>query len=270
VKIIVPKRGEKKELIEMVAENAMAYLEQREAFEERQRIKNEKAMEELKGYLGLGKLPIRIEAFDISNTQGTESVASMVVFENGMPKKEDYRRFKIKTVEGPNDFESIKEAVFRRFKRGLEGDEKFKDFPDLLVIDGGKGQLRYALEALKELNLNHIPAIGLAKEFEHVFMEGKSEPIILPRNSEALYLLQRVRDEAHRFAVTYHRKLRSERNLKSVLEEIPGIGKARRKALLNAFGSLEDIKKASVEELSKVPGMNKKSAMAVYEYFHKA
>jgi excinuclease ABC subunit C len=270
VKIIVPKRGEKKELIEMVAENAMIYLKQNEDFEERERIKNGKAMEELKNYLGLEKLPRRIEAFDISNTQGTESVASMVAFENGMPKKEDYRRFKIRTVEGPNDFESIKEAVFRRFKRGLEGDEKFKNFPDLLVIDGGKGQLRYALEALKELNLNHIPAIGLAKEFEHVFMEGKSEPIILPRNSEALYLLQKIRDEAHRFAVAYHRKLRSEKNLKSILEEIPGIGKVRRKALLNAFESLEDIKKASVEELSKVPGMNKKSAMAVYEYFHKA
>lgn len=270
VKIIVPKRGEKRDLIEMVAENAMAYLEQKETFEERQKIRNEKAMEDLKRYLDLEKLPRRIEAFDISNTQGTESVASMVVFENGMPKKEDYRRFKIKTVEGPNDFESMKEVIFRRFKRGLEGDEKFKDLPDLVVIDGGKGQLRYALEALKELNLNHIPAIGLAKEFEHVFVEGKSDPIILPRDSEALYLLQRVRDEAHRFAVTYHRKLRSARNLKSVLEEIPSIGKVRRKALLDAFGSLENIKRASVEELSKVPGMNKKSAIAVYEFFHKS
>ncbi|MCG0276377.1 MAG: excinuclease ABC subunit UvrC [Thermosediminibacteraceae bacterium] len=270
VKIIIPKRGEKKELVELVAENAMAYLEQKEASEEMDRIKNEKAIEELKIYLGLEHVPKRIEAFDVSNTQGMESVAAMVVFENGMPKKEDYRRFKIKTVEGPNDFESIKEAVYRRFKRGLEGDDKFKDFPDLLVIDGGKGQLRYAREALNELNLDYIPAIGLAKEFEHIFIEGRSDPLILPRDSEALYLLQRIRDEAHRFAVNYHRKLRSKRNLKSILEDIPGIGQVRRKALLEAFGSLEAIKKATPEELSKVPGMNKKAAMAVYEYFHKA
>ncbi|ADL08200.1 excinuclease ABC subunit UvrC [Thermosediminibacter oceani] len=269
VKITIPKRGEKKQLAEMVAENARAYLEQRESAEERERIRNQKAMEELKISLGLEDIPRRIEAFDISNTQGSESVASMVVFEEGIPKKEDYRKFRIKTVEGPNDFESMKEAVYRRFKRGLEGDEKFRDFPDLLVIDGGKGQLRYAREALRELNLDYIPTIGLAKEFEHIFIEGRDEPLILPRDSQALYLLQRVRDEAHRFAVTYHRKLRTRRNLKSVLEDIPGIGEARRKALLKAFGSLEAIKKATPEELSKVPGMNKKAAVAVYEYFHK-
>ncbi|TYP56764.1 excinuclease ABC subunit UvrC [Thermosediminibacter litoriperuensis] len=269
VKITIPRRGEKKQLAELVAENARAYLEQRESAEERERIRNIKAMEELKICFGLRDIPRRIEAFDISNIQGYESVASMVVFEDGMPKKEDYRKFRIKTVEGPNDFESIKEAVSRRFKRGLEGHEKFRDFPDLLVIDGGKGQLRYAREALRELNLDYIPTIGLAKEFEHIFIEGKDEPIILPCDSHALQLLQRVRDEAHRFALAYHRKLRTRRNLKSVLEDIPGIGEARRKALLKALGSLEAIKKATPEELSKVPGMNKKAALAVYEYFHK-
>jgi excinuclease ABC subunit C len=269
VNIIIPRRGEKRKLADMVAENARDFLDHKESIEDRERMKNKKAMEELKTYLNLEDLPRRIEAFDISNTQGTELVASMVVFEEGSPKKEDYRKFKIKTVEGPNDFESMKEAVSRRFKRALEGDEKFKDLPDLLLIDGGKGQLKYAREALRELNLEYIPTIGLAKEFEHIFVEGKDDPIILPRNSEALYLVQRVRDEAHRFAITFHRKLRDKRNLHSVLEDIPGIGKVRRVALLNALGSIDNIKRASTEELSQVPGMNKKAAEAVYNHFHK-
>jgi len=172
-------------------------------------------------------------------------------------------------VEGPNDFESMNEAVSRRFKRALAGDEKFKDLPDLLLIDGGKGQLKYARQALRELNLEHIPTIGLAKEFEHIFVEGKDDPIILPRDSQALYLVQRVRDEAHRFAITFHRQLRSKRNLHSALEDIPGIGKARRLALLNALGSINGIKKASADEMTKIPGMNRKAAEAVYNYFHK-
>ena len=148
-------------------------------------------------------------------------------------------------------------------------DEKFRDLPDLLLIDGGKGQLNFAREALRELGLEYIPTIGLAKEFEHIFVEGKDDPIILHRDSEALYLLQRIRDEAHRFAITYHRNLRTKRNLTSMLDEIPGIGKVRRKSLLNTFGSIQAIKSASVEELSKAPGMNGKAAQAVYEYFHK-
>ncbi|AYO30057.1 excinuclease ABC subunit UvrC [Biomaibacter acetigenes] len=269
VSITIPRRGEKKKLAEMVAENARTFLDQRESMKDREKMKSQKAMEELKTYLKLEDIPNRIEAFDISNTKGTESVASMIVFEGGSPKKQDYRRFKIKTVEGPNDFESIKEAVSRRFKRAIEGDEKFKDLPDLLLIDGGKGQLKYAREALRELNLEYIPTIGLAKEFEHIFVEGKDDPIILPRDSEALYLVQRVRDEAHRFAITFHRQLRDKRNLHSVLEDIPGIGKVRRLALLNALGSIDGIKEASVDELSKVPGMNRKAAEAVYNFFHK-
>jgi len=269
VSVIIPKRGKKKELAQMVAENAIAYMEQMESKEDREKLRNKQALEELKEHLGLETLPYRIEGFDISNTQGTESVASMVVFEGAQPKKEDYRKFKIRTVEGPNDFESMREVIFRRFKRALSGDEKFQKLPDLLLIDGGKGQLKYARDALRELGLSHIPTIGLAKEFEHIFVEGQEDPIVLPENSEALYLVQRVRDEAHRFALSFHTSLRSKRNLRSVLDDIPGIGKARRLALLKALGGLEGIRKASIEELAAVPGMNKKAAEAVYEHFHK-
>jgi len=268
VSVVIPKRGKKKELAQMVAENAVEYLEQVESKEEREKFKNKKALEELKEYLGLDTIPYRIEGFDISNTQGTESVASMVVFEGAQPKKEDYRKFKIKTVEGPNDFESMKEVIMRRFKRALSGDEKFQKLPDLLLIDGGKGQLKYAREALRELGLSHIPTIGLAKEFEHIFVENRDDPIILPEDSEALYLVQKLRDEAHRFALSFHTSLRSKKNLRSVLDDIPGIGKTRRLALLKALGGLEGIKRASIEELAAVPGMNRKAAEAVYEHFH--
>jgi len=267
VYVIIPKRGEKRKLAEMVAENAQIYLDQIESMEERERLKNLQALEELKQHLNLENVPNRIEAFDISNIQGAESVASMVVFEGAQPKKEDYRKFKIKTVDGPNDFESMKEVVYRRFKRALLGDGKFNELPDLLLIDGGKGQLKYAREALNELGLSRIPTIALAEEFEHIFVEGKDDPIILPENSEALYLVQRVRDEAHRFALSFHRTLRSKKNLRSVLEDIPGIGKVRRLALLKTLGGLEGIKRASLEELTAVPGMNKKAAQAVYEHF---
>lgn len=269
VYVLIPKRGEKKKLAQMVAENARAYLEQVESREERERIRNLQALEELKIFLNLKELPQRIEAFDISNTQGTESVASMVVFEDAQPKKEDYRKFKIKTVEGPNDFESMKEVISRRFKRALSGDRKFQKLPDLLLIDGGKGQLKYAREALKELGLSHILTIALAEEYEHIFVEGRDDPIVLPENSEALFLVQRVRDEAHRFALSFHRSLRSKRNLRSVLDDIPGIGKARRLALLKTLGGLEGIKRATLEELAAVPGMNRKAAQAVHEYFRK-
>jgi excinuclease ABC subunit C len=267
VYVIIPKRGEKRKLAEMVAENARIYLDQVESKAEREKLKNLQALEELQQYLNLDDALNRIEAFDISNTQGTESVASMVVFEGAQPKKDDYRKFKIKSIEGPNDFESMKEAVYRRFKRALSGDGKFNELPDLILIDGGKGQLKYAREALKELGLSDIPTIALAEEFEHIFVEGKDDPIILPENSEALYLVQRVRDEAHRFALSFHRTLRSKKNLRSVLEDIPGIGKSRRLALLKTLGGLQGIKRATLEELTAVPGMNKKAAQAVYEYF---
>ena len=267
VYVIIPKRGEKRKLAEMVAENARIYLDQIESMEEREKLKNLQGLEELQQYLNLENAPNRIEAFDISNIQGAESVASMVVFEGAQPKKEDYRKFKIKTVDGPNDFESMKEVVYRRFKRALLGDGKFNELPDLLLIDGGRGQLKYAREALEELGLSRIPTIALTEELEHIFVEEKDDPIILPENSEALYLVQRVRDEAHRFALSFHRALRSKKNLRSVLEDIPGIGKVRRLALLKTLGGLEGIKRASLEELTAVPGMNKKAAQAVYEHF---
>lgn len=268
VNIIIPQRGEKKQLAEMVAENARNYLEQWKNKEIKLKTRNKTAISELKKYLKLEDIPYRIEGFDISNIQGTSSVASMVVFEDGMPKKEDYRKFKIKTVDGPNDFESIKEVIFRRFKRA-KSDEKFGNLPDLLLIDGGKGQLKYALEALKELEVYNIPVVGLAEKYEQIFVKDKDDPIILPDNSEALYLVQRVRDEAHRFALSFHRSLRSKKNIRSLLDDIPQIGKKRRIALLKTLGSIDEIKRASVEELTKVPGMNKKAAQSVYNYFHK-
>lgn len=280
VNIKTPRRGEKRKLLEMVIQNARINLEHRISSIEKEREKNNIALEELKNWLDLDDIPYRIEAFDISNIQGHEPVASMVVFEGGEPKNRDYRRFKIKTVSGPDDFASIKEVVYRRFKRGLEEriflkeqgindkEGKFSTFPDLILIDGGKGQLNAAEESLKELGLKYIPAIGIAKEFEHIFLPGKSGPLILPSNSPALHLIQRIRDEAHRFAVTFHRDLRGKRNLKSILDEIPGIGKVRKKALLKAFGSVKRIREASIEELKKVKGMNKKTAETVYEFFH--
>ncbi len=268
VNIMIPQRGEKKQLAEMVAENARNYLEQWKNKEIKLKTRNKTAISELKKYLKLEDVPYRIEGFDISNIQGTSSVASMVVFEDGMPKKEDYRKFKIKTVDGPNDFESIKEVIFRRFKRA-KSDEKFGNLPDLLLIDGGKGQLKYALEALKELEVYNIPVVGLAEKYEQIFVKDKDDPIILPDNSEALYLVQRVRDEAHRFALSFHRSLRSKKNIRSLLDDIPQIGKKRRIALLKTLGSIDEIKRASVEELTKVPGMNKKAAQSVYNYFHK-
>lgn len=266
VKIVIADANNEKDLrlINLALENAKEYVMQKRLWEKKEECN---ALEELKQILLLQKLPFRIEGFDISNTAGTDSVASMVVFEEGLPKKQDYRRFKIKTVEGPNDFESIKEVIYRRFNRVRKGDEKFGKIPDLLLIDGGPGQLKYAKEALKELGFNEkIEVISIAKEFELIYKDDK-EPIKLPKTSEALKLLQRVRDEAHRFAVTFHRNIRAKRNVESVLDSIPGIGEKRKKALLQAFPTIEEIKKASIEELARVPGMNKKAAQAVYNYF---
>lgn len=261
VYIKVPQRGQKRKLLDMAAQNALLSLDD--------------SATQLANYLNFNKPPTRIEGYDISNIQGSDSVASMVVFEDGKPKKSDYRRFKIKTVEGPDDFSSMREVIYRRFKRGLEeqeqgnSDGKFSKFPDLILIDGGKGQLNAACQALKELGLERIPVISLAKEFEHVFVKERKHPIVLPRDSEGLHLLMRVRDEAHRFAVSYHRKLRGNRAIKSILDEVPGIGPARKKALIKEFGSVENMKKASVEELAKVKGMNRKVAEELWNYINK-
>jgi len=205
-----------------------------------------------------------MECFDISHNQGQETVASMVVFEGGQPKKSDYRRFKIKSAEGkPDDFLSMREVTTRRYV-GLPDEE----LPDLIIIDGGKGQLSSALEIIRnEAGHRNVPVVGLAKQFELVFTEGSSEPVDLPRRSQSLYLIQRIRDEAHRFAITFHRKLRGKRNLVSVLDHIVGVGPKRRQSLWSHFGTLDKIKAASIDELAAVPGMNRPSAEAVYYFF---
>ena len=259
-----PKRGEKKQLLEMVEKNAQLVLQEEVLRIERERERTIGAVEELQKYLALEKPPCRIEAFDISNIQGTQAVGSMVVFAKGKAKKEDYRYFKIKTVEGPNDFAMMAETVRRHYQRVL-GEKKV--LPDLILIDGGKGQLGAAREVLKELNLSHLPTIGLAKEFEHIFMEDRSEPIILPRDSAALYLVQRVRDEAHRFAITQHRRMRNTQLTASVLDNIPGIGEKRKKALLKHFGTVEKIKEASLQDLESVPLLTKEGAENIFRYF---
>lgn len=279
VQVKVPKRGEKLKLLEMAAKNAAEELALHRANEERARLKIQGALLGLKEHLDLDSLPRRIECYDISNTQGTESVGSMVVFVEGKPQNDQYRKFKIKTVEGPNDFASMQEVIRRRFGRAQRENEaieqgkldrakaKFAALPSLIIIDGGKGQLSAAREVMSEFGFSHVNTFGLAKEHEHLFTEGNPDPIILPRNSESLHLIQRIRDEAHRFAITYHRKLRGKSSLKSVLDDIPGVGPKRRKALAKHFGSMNKVRNASIKELMEVPGITKVVAEAVYEFF---
>ena len=258
----LPQRGVKKEMVLMANDNAVVVLEE-------QMIKNSAGLEQTVGamkdlgrYLRMEKELKRIECFDISHIQGSETVASMVVFSNGAPDKQEYRRYKLKSVEGkPDDFKSMQEVVGRRYRQsdGI--------MPDLIIIDGGKGQLNSALEIIRALGHYQIPVVGLAKQFEYVFLEGQSEPVILPPNSKALYLIQRIRDEAHRFAITYHRKLRHKRNLVSVLDHIEGIGPTRRKALWDAFGSIAEIKKAKITDLTAVPGISENIENNIVKYF---
>jgi excinuclease ABC subunit C len=229
-------------------------------------------LEDLQKNLKLEVMPRRIECFDISTVQGAFSVGSMVVFSDGKANKKSYRHFTIKhTLEitggsEPNDFEMMREVLRRRLQRALEGDEKFLPLPDLLMVDGGKGQLSAALEVLQEKNLEFIPTVGLAKQHELLFVPGRSEAIALPRNSPALHLMQRIRDEAHRFAITHHRKKRGKAAVRSLLDDIPGVGEARRNALLEHFGSLQKIRAASVDEIEAVPGMTKPLAEKMQEY----
>ena len=263
VHLLTPQRGSKRDLVQLAADNAVEYLRQRNERDAVKHGKSTAAMEELAQRLSLARLPKRIECFDISHIQGAETVASMVVFTGGEPDKAEYRRFKLRTVEGsPDDFASMQEVTLRRYREAAE------PLPDLIVIDGGKGQLSSALEVIRGVGLSDIPVIGLAKEFEHIFRENISEPLILPRHSEALRLIQQIRDEAHRFAVTYHRKLRAKRNLVSVLDHIKGIGAKRRQALWKHFGALEKMRAASVEDLAAAPGMNVTAATAVWQFFH--
>lgn len=254
VYIKVPMKGVKLRLVNMAQKNAEIIKHQKKAMEN--------SLIELKKYLKLDKLPRIIEGYDISNISGKFAVGSKVSFKDVKPNKKKYKRFKIETP-GPNDFAMMKELLTRRLKM-IDTDEE----PDLIVIDGGKGQLSMACEVLDELNLAHIPIIGLAKEFEEIYIPNSKRPIIIPKNNKALHLLQQVRDESHRFAITYHRKLRSDNISESSLDDIPGIGKKRKINILKEFGTMDKVKNASVEELAKIKGMNEKVATNVYEYYH--
>jgi len=266
VKVTTPQRGSKQQLIEMAQKNARLCLEKEAQVLLEQDAKFTRIFTTLSEELNLSKPPKRVECFDISNIQGTDNVASMVVFENTQPKKSDYRLFKIRSVEGvANDFASMKEVVTRRYSRLLQ---EGKPFPDLIVIDGGKGQLSAACEALSALEITDIDIIGLAKKQEEVYKPNRSQPFLLPRRCEALHMLQHARDEAHRFAVTYHRKLRARRSVSSDLDVLPGIGKARRKILLDHFGSFDMIKQATREALNEVPGLPKNVGNTIYAKLH--
>jgi excinuclease ABC subunit C len=307
VQLVVPQRGEKRRLLEMVSQNALQGLEALRVKVLAAEDATERAMEELKEQLNLPRLPQRIECYDISNTQGTNSVASMVVFDEGQPERAHYRRFRIKTVEGANDYASLQEVMRRRFKhsgalggaaqeyaatqeeaaqaiaafrqedpeasndKGSATEPKKNDsfgvLPDLVLIDGGKGQLNAVAEVMRfELGLHNIPLASLAKQQEELFVPDVPESIMLPRTSPALYMVQRARDEAHRFAISYHRNLRQKTGMESVMDIVPGVGPKRKKMLMRHFGSVQRIRDATLDELAAVPGMTHKLAERVKEY----
>jgi excinuclease ABC subunit C len=265
VELQAPKRGAKKKLVDTAAENAVRGFELVQAKEMKVETISS-ALRELKTRLRLPKMPRRIECYDVSNIQGTLAVGSMVVLEKGGPKPVHYRRFRIKTVAGVDDYAMIQETLRRRFKRGLTGKGTWAIIPDLVLIDGGRGQLNAALEVRQELGLDSIPMVSLAKENEEVFIAGDPQPVCIAKDSPALHMLQRARDEAHRFAITYHQKLRHKERITSVLDSIPGIGPRRKKALLRKFGSIEAIKEASSEELSQTEGITLILAQKVKQY----
>lgn len=274
VRIKVPKKGEKEKLVELARKNAALVLNT-----DKERLKREEgrtigAVKEIENLLGLKNL-VRMEAFDISNTSGFSSVGSMIVYEKGKPKRTDYRKFKIKSVKGPDDYASMKEVLTRRFKHGMEELESgtevgsFTTFPDLILMDGGKGQVNIALEVLDELKLK-IPVCGMVKDDSHRTrgLYYNNEELPIDTHSEGFKLITRIQDEAHRFAIEFHRKLRGQGQVHSVLDEIPGIGPTRRKTLMKHYSNIDEIRKASVEELKKLPSMNEKSAKEVYRFFH--
>ena len=270
VHIRVPKKGTKEKLVELAKENAWMVLSK-----DKERIKREEgrtigAVKEIEDWLGLKDI-VRMEAYDISNISGFESVGSMVVYEKGKPKRSDYRKFKIKWVQGPNDYASMEEVLTRRFTHESKGEfDSFSRLPDLILMDGGRGQVNIALKVLGELGID-IPVCGMVKDDNHrtrgVYFNNVEIPI--DTSSEGFHLVTRIQDEAHRFAIEYHRSLRSKEQVRSVLDDIPGIGEARRKALMRRFRSIENIRDASVEELSQTESMNVQSAEAVYRFFHK-
>jgi excinuclease ABC subunit C len=267
VSLTVPKIGERRRLVELVADNAREALEQHRLRWMNDQQKTTGALLELQEALGLPSLPNRIECFDISNIHGTSAVGSMVVFVRGKAKNDEYRRFKIKSVEGSNDFAMMAEMLTRRFRRLGEGDqdESFGETPDLVIIDGGKGQLHAAMDVLCGLGRDDLNVISLAKRLEEIFVPGTPTSVLLPRTSQALYLVQRIRDEAHRFAITYHRNVRQQRAVRSQIDEVPGIGPAKRKALIKQFGSVRGIKAATADEIAAVPGITPKLADTIKE-----
>jgi excinuclease ABC subunit C len=265
VKLQVPQKGAKRKLVDTVAENAVRGLELAQLTEMKAEVVSS-GLQELKDRLHLPKMPRRIECYDVSNIQGMLAVSSMIVLEKGWPKPAHYRRFRIKTVEAADDYAMIQETLRRRFKRGVTGEGAWGIIPDLVLIDGGRGQLNAALEVRQELQLDSIPMVSLAKEREEIFVPGESRPVNIPKDSPALHILQRARDEAHRFAVSYHRKLRSKESVASALDSIPSIGPKRKKALLKKFGSVEAIKRASLEELSQTEGISPVLAQKAKEY----
>lgn len=265
----VPQRGANYDLLQMVARNAEEALSKRQLSQEMQAERTSGALEDLQHHLALPIPPTRIECYDISNIQGTDSVASMVVFINGKPDKSKYRRFRIRTVEGANDFASLQEVLQRRFARAKKKGKEaagFDALPDLVIIDGGKGQLSSARAAMRDEGMAHIPTFALAKQDELLFYEGGDAPVVLPRHSNALYLIQRLRDETHRFAITYHRSLRGKRQLASVLDDIPGVGKKRKASLLTHFGTFSRIQSADIDSLSNVPGISRSLAEEIFSY----
>jgi len=275
VSLLVPRRGNKRHLVAMAEDNAREALEMMRVRWLADSGKTQQALEELQEELNLPSLPRRIECYDISDIMGTAAVGSMVVFADGRPRRAEYRRFRIKTVEGANDVAMMAEVLRRRFKRagqrepGGERDEKAQAWailPDLVLIDGGRPQLNAALDALREMGVPFLPAAGLAKQEEELYVKDVAEPIALPRTSPALYLLQRVRDEAHRFAVTYHRKVREKAGTKSALDSIPGVGPKRKRALLRKFGSVKGIRAAAVDEIAATVGFTRSLAERVKDY----
>ena len=279
--IKVPQKGQKKDMLEMVKNNAQITLEKFKDKYLKDKELNRVSLLELQELLSLDEWPSRIEAYDISNIQGVDSVGTMIVFEEGRAKNSDYRRFKIKTVKGANDYDSMREILTRRFNHGLDEIKaiqqrdlklsagKFSTFPDLIMMDGGKGQVNIALEVLKSLNID-IPVCGLVKDDKHQTrgIVYNNKELIINRGSNLMQLIRRIQDEVHRFAITYHRSLRDKRTLHSILDDIPNVGEKRRRALLMKFGSVDNIKKATIEELLDTQSINKKSAQSIYNYFN--
>jgi excinuclease ABC subunit C len=289
VSIRVPQRGDKKALQQTVERNALQALGLHKTKRASDLTTRNRALEEIQLALGLPEAPLRIECFDISNLQGTEVVGSMVVFEDGLARKGEYRRFVVRGVEGQNDVASMHEVITRRFRRmlderaespeigGIDPDadgpalidpdtgrpRKFAYVPGLVVVDGGPPQVAAAQRALDELGIDDVPVCGLAKRLEEVWLPSQEDPVVLPRTSEGLYLLQRIRDEAHRFAITHHRGRRSKSMVESVLDDVPGLGEVRRKSLLRQFGSLKKLRAATVEEVAAVPGIGPRTADAI-------